>query len=50
VFMGVYPKPFLDRIAPSVDRLVTHVERNSDYRQPKVATDGPRAEKSKDGK
>ena len=41
VFMGVYPKPFLDRIAPSVNRLVIHVERNSDFRQPKVATDGP---------
>jgi len=26
VFMGVYPKPVLDRIEPSVDRLVEHVE------------------------
>jgi NADH-quinone oxidoreductase subunit M len=40
VFMGVYPKPFLDRIAPSVDRLVHHVEANSGSHQPKVATDG----------
>lgn len=40
VFMGVYPKPVLSRIQPSVDRLITHVERNSDYRQPKVATEG----------
>ena len=37
VFMGVYPKPLLDRIEPAVDRLVDHVEANSDYRQPKVA-------------
>jgi NADH-quinone oxidoreductase subunit M len=38
VFLGVYPKPVLDRMAPSVDRLLTHVERHTDYRQPAVAT------------
>jgi NADH-quinone oxidoreductase subunit M len=27
VFLGVYPKPVLDRITPSVDQLVTHVEQ-----------------------
>ena len=27
VFLGVYPKPVLDRIGPSVDRLIEHVER-----------------------
>ena len=27
VFMGVYPKPVLDRMEPSVDALVGHVER-----------------------
>ena len=26
VFIGVYPKPLLDRIEPSVDRLIAHVE------------------------
>jgi NADH-quinone oxidoreductase subunit M len=36
VFLGVYPKPVLDRIEPSVDRLVHHVEQHSDYRQPAV--------------
>ena len=36
VFLGVYPKPVLDRIEPSVDRLVEHVEDHSDYRQPDV--------------
>jgi NADH-quinone oxidoreductase subunit M len=30
VFTGVYPKPLLDRIEPSVGRLVTHVAANSD--------------------
>jgi NADH-quinone oxidoreductase subunit M len=34
VGLGVYPKPMLDRIAPSVDELVTHVERYSDFREP----------------
>ncbi len=37
VFLGVYPKPVLDRIQPSVDRL--HRPRrghSSDYQQPPV--------------
>ena len=44
VFLGVYPKPLLDRIEPSVDR-ARHPRRAAtrDYRQPKVATDGPSA-------
>ena len=29
VFLGVYPKPVLDRINPSVERLVDHVEAQS---------------------
>ncbi len=37
VFLGVYPKPVLDRIAPSVRDLVVHVEHHSDYRQPQIA-------------
>ena len=40
VFMGVYPKPVFDRIEPAVVRLVHHVERNSNYVEPKVARDG----------
>jgi NADH-quinone oxidoreductase subunit M len=28
--IGLYPKPVLDRITPSVDALLVHVERNSD--------------------
>lgn len=38
VFLGVYPKPFLERTEPSVNRLITHVEKNSDYQQPQVAS------------
>jgi NADH-quinone oxidoreductase subunit M len=40
VFLGVYPKPVLDRIEPSVDRLVEHVEEHSDFEQPAVASAG----------
>ena len=39
VFLGVYPKPVLDRIEPSVDELIGHVEDNSDYRQPAVSSE-----------
>lgn len=39
VFLGVYPKPVLERIEPSVDRLVAHIEDHSDYVQPDVATE-----------
>jgi NADH-quinone oxidoreductase subunit M len=42
VLLGVYPKPVLDRIGPSVSALVRHVEANSDYRQPAVAAGTPR--------
>jgi NADH-quinone oxidoreductase subunit M len=30
VFLGVYPKPVLERMEPSVDRLVEHVEQFRD--------------------
>jgi NADH-quinone oxidoreductase subunit M len=38
VFLGVYPRPVLDRIQPSVDRLIAHVEQTTHTRQPAVAT------------
>ena len=41
VFLGVYPKPVLDRIEPAVVRLVEHVEENTDHRAPDVSDDGP---------
>ena len=34
VFTGVYPKPILDRIEPSVKALLEHVEQHTTYRQP----------------
>ncbi len=35
VFCGVYPKPMLDRIEPSVRALIAHVEAHTDYREPR---------------
>ncbi len=40
VFLGVYPQPVLDRINPSVERLVRHVEEKGSYEQPAVAVNG----------
>jgi NADH-quinone oxidoreductase subunit M len=40
IFLGVYPKPILDRINPSVNQLVAHVERATGHYQPAVATQG----------
>ena len=36
VFLGVYPKPVLDRIEPAVDRLIDHVDEHSDFDRPSV--------------
>jgi NADH-quinone oxidoreductase subunit M len=30
-FLGVYPKPVLERLEPSVKALIVHVEQNSDW-------------------
>jgi NADH-quinone oxidoreductase subunit M len=35
LFLGLYPKPALDRIQPSVELRVSNLEKKSDYRQPK---------------
>src|SRR5206468_3966068 len=40
LFIGVFPKPMLERIEPSVDKLVAHVEAHSNYRQPAVYAKG----------
>ena len=37
VFTGVFPKPMLNRIEPSVNKLLEHVEQHSDYRRPETA-------------
>jgi NADH-quinone oxidoreductase subunit M len=39
VFTGVYPKPLLDRIEPSVDELIVHVEDRTDYTVPSVGSE-----------
>ncbi|HEY8548238.1 MAG TPA: NADH-quinone oxidoreductase subunit M [Acidimicrobiales bacterium] len=41
VFLGVYPKPVLERMEPAVDRLIAHVEDNSDFEEPTIASEGP---------
>jgi NADH-quinone oxidoreductase subunit M len=33
-FVGIYPQPLLDRIEPSVDRLVTHVQQGGGFTSP----------------
>ncbi len=38
VFLGVYPKPVLERMEPSVERLIDHVEANSDYKEPTISS------------
>ncbi|HEY1652462.1 MAG TPA: NADH-quinone oxidoreductase subunit M [Acidimicrobiales bacterium] len=40
VFLGVYPKPVLDRINPSVQQLIAHVESSTGQTQPTVAVKG----------
>ena len=40
VFLGVYPKPVLDRINPSVNQLIAHVEQSTGQHQPPVAVKG----------
>jgi NADH-quinone oxidoreductase subunit M len=34
VFTGLYPKPMLDRIEPSVKRLIEHVSEKTTYVEP----------------
>ncbi len=43
VFLGVYPKPALDRINPSVNQLVAHVQSANGQHQPAVSTSGTAA-------
>ena len=35
-FTGIYPKPILDRIEPSVRQLVTHVDQHSTFESPQI--------------
>ena len=43
VFLGVYPKPVLERMEPSVDRLVAHVEAARTATSPEPARRRSRA-------
>ena len=49
VFLGVYPKPMLERIEPAVEQLVEHVEEHSDFREPEVARTGVAAVPGSEG-
>jgi NADH-quinone oxidoreductase subunit M len=47
VFLGVYPKPVLARIEPSVDAVVAHLHDTTGYEQPAVAAPtGPAADQA----
>jgi NADH-quinone oxidoreductase subunit M len=39
LFMGIYPKPVLDRIEPAAERAVLNFERKTDYRSPETSLD-----------
>jgi len=41
LFLGLYPKPVLDRFQPTVRALVTHVEQHSNLKVPAVSDLGP---------
>jgi NADH-quinone oxidoreductase subunit M len=38
IFLGVYPKPVLARIEPSVNAVLAHVHQVTGYTQPVVST------------
>jgi hypothetical protein len=36
LFIGLYPKPVLDRVEPTVKRVMANFEDKTDYREPKT--------------
>jgi NADH-quinone oxidoreductase subunit M len=46
VFLGVYPKPVLDRIAPSTKALIAHVDRATGHHPPAVSVTGKQAKQA----
>ena len=50
VFLGVYPKPMLDRIEPSVDALIAHVEATPHYRASRRSPPATTAGRGDDGR
>jgi NADH-quinone oxidoreductase subunit M len=49
VFLGIYPRPVLERMEPAVDRLLQHVEERSGNEAPRVTTEGPEAAAATEG-
>ncbi len=49
LFLGLYPKPVLDRFEPSVEALVQHVKDNSNVKVPDVSDAGPAAAAAQSG-
>jgi NADH-quinone oxidoreductase subunit M len=49
VFLGVYPKPVLERMEPAVDRLISHVEENSDFVSPTIESPEPARSEEAEG-
>ena len=43
LFLGIYPKPVLDRIEPSAAKIVKAVERGSKFREPRSTRPGGKA-------
>jgi NADH-quinone oxidoreductase subunit M len=39
LFLGIYPKPALERIEPSVDRILDRIERVTDYEVPEFGSE-----------
>ena len=35
LFLGIYPKPVLDRIEPTVQQRIVNLEQKTDYREPR---------------
>ena len=44
LFLGVYPKPALDRIEPAVNEILTRIEATTDYDVPDFGDVGELAE------
>jgi NADH-quinone oxidoreductase subunit M len=36
LFLGFYPNPVLDRVEPSIDKVIAQVEAGSDYEVPRI--------------
>jgi NADH-quinone oxidoreductase subunit M len=48
-FTGLYPKPMMNRIEPSVDKLIAHVEKNSSFKAPVARTQPTETTKNEGG-